>query len=857
MKKSITLALIAILSFLLMVPVAGAEQTKNNENSANTNSDYIIDKDTGIIAEIITETLSDDEFDFLRNYYNDQTLTNESLFDRLIDLKKSYINALESLYNTNYLSPADNSFETAVRIYFEGQETLFGQNSSVYLYNIAIYEGLEFNEITYLDIIVPVRKASSIITINIAIPRDMLGKQAIDKVGSILSGIRHYGLSPQHKAPGVLLDASVIESAKSGIYPAASQEQPNYVRYEDAFAGYSLSLPDSYAQFIQNNLGGEFTYASFKINPNQFFSISSEPVAKSGDSVSAAIERFKMTSLDSIEILDSGSVIFGENEYSHIHYSNYEDMILKYFYDYYIQLGDRLYKLQLQSNIAQADAIVTLQMEKILESFSTNETTHEIAAVDGSKIYDIDFSTTVYENREEGYIFEYPDTCRLEDISPDLNYDRLNLVIPGLSGALEIVFQESEIKNTTSCEDIIKNVEGNAISCWSDLTVGYYPPFCGKVSKLLFFDFIENESSSTIYRLGAFSDDNGRNRLCYSVDIIKGGKIYSMFITSGEYRTKSGYFEDEKTNQMINLVASSFRANETPESKERALSGEKRNRKLVFVEEYLRQQYSPSLELLSVEKTQPDGTTLVKVGNTVVSGYYTIRLDYAARQIEVLERWLDRDIILSEINRLRNEYKDNGMTIAGIRRNEADMTITLEFFDNTRPTRFIRNYQVSVDASDGEVKWKTTRIASQQDYINECRFFLGSFISPETGVYIFGKDVFKDIDLYSHKGLDYRLLAYYHTINRSGFFVLSMNPITGVFYPERSYIPLAHIVEKVKAQFDIKTPDYSSRSYSFDPDTFTLSLFTKDGAGKADTEQFQIYYNPELNEIQYRKINLP
>ena len=908
MKKFCAIVLILILSFTAALPVTGAEQAKNSENSTNINDEYIIDKDTGIVAEIVKETLTDKEFALLRNYYNDQTLTNESLFKRLIDLKKSYINALESLYNTNYLSTGDNSYETSVRIYFDGQQTLFGQDSSVYLYNIAVYERLKFSEITYLDIIVPVGEFNSIITINIAIPRDKLGEQAIGKVASILSDIRHDGLSPQLEAPGVLSDSSVIQSAKSGIYPAASQENPNYVSYEDAFAGYSLLLPDSYAQFIHNNLGGEFTYSSFKLNPNQFFSISSEPLTEANDSISAAIERFEKTSLESVEILHSASVILGENEYAHIRYSNDknescngEETFLKYFYDYYIQSGKRLYKLQLQSNIIQADSIITLQLEKILESFSTGDTIEgvaeeasdkaadeaddrdkatndaedkdksgdkdesgdkdkadkEILVRDTDKTLDIDFTTTLYENREEGYSFEYPDAWSLEDVSPDLNYDHLNLDIPGLSGALEITFQESEMKCATNCGDIIKSVEGNSISCWSDLTVGYHPPFCGKVSRLLFFDFIENESSSTIYRLGAFSDDNGRNRLCYSVDILRDTKIYSMFITAGEYRTKSGYFDDEKTNQMINHVASSFRIDETPESKARALLGETRNRKLVFAEEYLKQRYSPSLEVLDTEKTQPDGTTLVRAGNSSFSGYYNIRLDYAAREIEVIERLLDRDIMFNQISFLRDHYRDKGMTIAGIRRNEADMTIAIEAFDGERPTKFVRNYQISVDASDGEVKWKTTRTASQQDYINECRFFLGSFISPETGVYIFGKDVFKDIDTYSHKGLDYRLLAYYQTINRSGFFVLSMDPLTGLFHKERSYIPLTYIVGNVKSQFDIETTDFSSSSYSFDPETFTLSLYSKDGAGRADTEHFRIHYNPEINEIQYRRINLP
>ena len=180
-------------------------------------------------------------------------------------------------------------------------------------------------------------------------------------------------------------------------------------------------------------------------------------------------------------------------------------------------------------------------------------------------------ATVLYENREEGYSFQYPQSWTLQDISPGIDYDRLRLSVPGHSGTLEITFQESYSGNNTAFG-----------------SPEYIPPFIPKTSKLLFSDLMIDSDISTVYSLGVYVDDNGRNKLFSSVDILKGTKLYSLNITAGEYRTKSGYFDDENINKMIDMVISSFRAYDTPESKARSIAGETRNMKLVFLENTLK-----------------------------------------------------------------------------------------------------------------------------------------------------------------------------------------------------------------------------------------------------------------------------
>lgn len=872
MKKLLAFIFIAITFIFAYRPASSAEHMPSLVHSgvqytvsqaAASDSDYpyiveeedalnIFDEATGINAEIIRESLDEEAFDMLRDYYNSSALTNEELFARFTELKKSYVTAMEALYNPNYLNDDAESLETAMRIYYEGSDDLFGlDNCSVYLYNIVQYEGLNNNEQSHLDLIIPVQSTNTVIMIKFTIPLDKLCNTAEGSIAAILSDIRFDGLSPQLEIPSVLYDDSIVKTAQLGIYPAALQEQPDYTLFEDAAAGFSLSLPATYVPFIQNNLGGVFSYTSFKINPNQIFSVSSEPLQCL--STSDAIDRFKAASSSSINVMDSGTSQFGTNIYSYFVYSSSEDELTQYFYDYYIQDESRLYKLQLHCAIVEPGSIVMEQFKRILEGFSSTKNIMPTDATSRSLQSDI-AETTKYLNSEEGYSFVYPKSWLLEEISPDIAFDRLRLVIPGLSGALEISIQESELKQNAAFNDIIKSVNGKSIGSWPTLAVNYNPPFAERTSKLLHSDFSIDGAISTIYRLSVFMDDNGRNRLCYSVDILKGHKLYSMFITAGEYKTIEGRFNNAGINELINTVAASFHLENTPESEARKVSGETRNRKLVFVDNYLKHMIDSELVITSVEKTQPDKTLIVTVGNTAESGFYKIKLDYPGRQIEIVDRVIKRNILHKELDSLLEQY--GGKIIVDTTLNETDMTITIESLENQVSAPVERSYGVHVSLANSNVVWKTVRLASREDLMRECGLYVNSLFSPDTMVYLSGSYVFKDLEIYRRKSLNYRLMAYSHSDKASGFLMLSMDPRSSLLKADGSFISLEHVVDTITAsQYGIERISYYSVVYSFNPDTFILSLMITDNKGKSTAiEQFQIYYYAENCQLEYKKI---
>jgi len=807
MKKHISLALALMVIFLSITTAYASEPS-----------------DSGIIAETDIEMLDEQAFDFLRNYYNDPKLTDEQLFDRFVELKKSYITALGSLYNANMLTAGEKCSETVVRVFHEGIETLFGAESYVYLYNIAVYSELDHSEQTILDMIVPVRPNNSVVTVSIKIPRDLLGEQIAEEVASILSEISFEGLEHQQEAPEVLKDLSLIEKVKEGVYPALSRKSQNYIQVEDEQAGCNFPIPESYVPFIQNKLGGILTYSSYKIDPRRILSISSAPKNSMADE-DLSVEQLSAGIPSTAEVLDSGEVLYGSNRYIFIFYKNEENNMTRYYYDYYIQGISRFYRIQLKSCFWE-DTVVLAQMEKILADFQINESVSETPRLNDIQIIE-------YENREEGYSFKYPSVWTVEDASLNIDYDRLRLGVPGYSGTLDIILQESDI-----------NVSNTSIP--------------------LFSDCYEEGAATVVRRLCAFTDDNARNRLCFCVDIHKADKVYSLSVTSGEYMMKNGVFDDKKINKMINLIVSSFHIEETPEAEARALAGETRNRKLVFIENELRARYGQELTVYPADNLQPDGTIIISVENIRDSGYYKIKPDFVNKHVEVLERALKRDILNKELKRIMKHFE--GMTVTGVYRNEAKMTLFIECIeDGAFPEKVLHEYHVDVITKNGEITVKTSKITSPEDYISKCKAFVKSKFQNDVDVYIFGSNTFSDVDIYLQKGVDYRVLAYYQGSGRSGFFQLSMDPVTGVFSARKSFIPLAHIVENIKYEHGIKNSETYSL-FSFDPETFILTLFSPADTASANpactehagtVRQFEIFYHLEEDLIKSEKIDSP
>ncbi len=841
MKKSAAILLSIILMISAAVPSTAAADNSITEDGTR----YISDDLTGIRTEISSETLDTDAYSFLRGYFNDYALTEDQLFSRFFELKKSYIRALESLYNVNYLSNSKKKSETALRIYYEGSDSLFGmEGCGVYLYNISVFDGLKHSEESHLDLIIPVRATNTIEMIRFTIPRENLGTIASSYVAYALSEIRIAGATAQYKAPAILY-SSLTEDAEEGIYPAEAQEDPAFVSFENNAAGYGIHVPYSYIPFVHNSLGGDFSYDSFKINPNLIFSIASEPIRGSG--AEDAITRFRVSSLTSIHIQESGSSYYGNNSFNYIYYTHLENGIKKYYYDYYIQNGERLYKLQLTSSYAEPGKNVTKQLEKILAGFDYN------FPAAGSGIYSAeDTPMHKYLNSEEGYSFEYPENWSLEDISTNISYDRLRLIVPEMSGALDITFQESGIIDSASFTDITKSVEGNSVSSWPDITIGYNPPFAGKTSKLLFSDFSIDGSVSTIYRLSAFIDESGRNKLCYSVDILNGKKIYSMFVTCAEYRTESGYFSDAEMNSLLNTIASSFRLENTPEAQERMSSGETRNRKLIFAEKYLKGKIDYRLKIISTGKIQPDNTMFVTVGRTEDDGYYKIRLDYGNGSIELIDRILKKSILDSEADRLLQQY--TGKKIISVNKDESNMLITIKYEDKNFAVELSHVYLVRVSQDRGKLSWDTRRLANQEDYIRECGLYIKSMFNLDTSVYVYGDKAFNDLDIYRQKNLPYHIFTYEQNANGSGFLLMSMNPVTSIFKPEGNFIPMDWVIRKIGEKYGIEP--VNAGDYNFDTEKFILTLSVSGSPdGKAGNRQFRVYYDLDNGVVGYEPVD--
>ena len=138
----------------------------------------------------------------------------------------------------------------------------------------------------------------------------------------------------------------------------------------------------------------------------------------------------------------------------------------------------------------------------------------------------------------------------------------------------------------------------------------------------------------------------------------------------------------------------------------------------------------------------------------------------------------------------------------------------------------------------------------------ECSLYVQSLLTPDTGVYFADPSVFKNLETYRQKNLKYPLLTYVQSAGTAGFLTLSMDPATSLFSADSGIIPLQHVIDSVRVRYGIGKTNSPNGMYSFDPASFTLSLFTGGSIdNEAGTLKFKILYNVEKGRLDFEKIN--
>lgn len=804
---------------------------------------HLSDEAAGIDAAVRVDTLDEEAFQALRDYYNDKKSTKDQLFEKFVKLRRSYLPAAQDLFRACFLyGEEDNAAsESNFKLFYDGTETIYGLKSAVYLYNVFTSDRLEFNEETHLDLSIPSAENYSVISIGITVKSGSLNESTISKITELLCAIRPEGLSPQTGRLMIFDDKKVLDAVNEGIYPAPPAEGGQLLKLEDAKAGFGLSYPSSYVPYFQNSLGGRIQYWSFKIDPNNIFSISAASL-EPGDSPESAVK--SVVALEGMDFVsEEGKQEIKGRAFNYIKYQTVTTEGAIYVSDYFTSDNSKLYRLQLSSRFEKPSTRMLEDFGRILESLSTQKPLNSWPA-------DAVVSER-YINKEEGYGFSYPKDWQLTYVSDDIRYDRLKLIYPGLSGPLDITFSEGELFKETGPLDLPSVLTGKSRKSADVNVKSYNQPFNGRPVKLLSRSYRVEGSAIYSYRLLDYLDTNGRNRLAYCIDIIKGKKIYSMFITIGEYETVDGRIKDEGVNAIIDAIASSFRIEDTVEAQARGAAGETRNRNVVFIEEWLKKNTDPKSKITEVEKTAADGSIYVKVASGE-SGYYRVRPDFENGGLQILDRTLTLTILESELEKLKAAYKDRIVTRTEI--DEATMTIAIDSQADKSSPVMRRTYRVDAGYDGNRIKWETVRANHAEELRKECWKYLSFIFSADVNIQFEQADAFKDIESYMKSNMMYHTMVHLQFNNIDGFFVLEIDPSNDNIRPV-TFKPMDLLLKEIDESYGYGRSGFEITDSSFDGNSFILRLTMKskaDGALKA--EDVKILYNKGDMTVGYMKL---
>ena len=806
------------------------------------NTFTLSDESAGIKAVVGEETLDGNAFKALRNYYNDKNSTEDLLFDKYVKLRRSYIPAVQELYRTSFLygEQDDPASESGMKLFYEGACSIFGEDSAVYVYNLFSSDRLTFNEETHIDLSIPVDETYTLISIGITLTGRDLDESSISRITELLAEIRPDGLRPQTERLPVFSDKLVLEAVKGGVYPALSSGG-GFLFYEDKQAGFSFTYPSGFVPYMQNNLGGRLRYSSFKINPNLIFSVSSDPLRPGADPEAAAVGAVR-TAGGADCITEEGRREIDGRAFSYVKSETATTAGAIYCTDYFTSDNSMLYRLQLSSRFENPPASALEAFDGILESFKTQGP--ENAAPEAAP------QLKRCINKEEGYSFGYPADWQLKDVSENISHDSFRLVLPKLSGPLDVTIAEGELFRELDTNDDLSSIIKGQRGEDDGLFKSYKQPFDGNTVKLLDLSLRREDSAVYAYRLLDYLDSNGKNRLAYCIDIIRGNKIYSMFITIGEYETEDGRIKDKSVNSAINAVASSFRLEDTPEVTARTAAGETRNRKIVFIEDWLKTNIDPEIKVASAENTAADGSIYIKavLGS---GGYYRVKPDFEKGTLELLSSTLTSTIFKTELDKLKAAYEKR--IITGVKTDEAAMITSIDSSASKGSPAVTRTYRVNLDFSGDGVNWETVRADHAGELKQECRSFLSLLLSAQADVQFSGDNAFRDIDAYERNHVVFRTLVHVRQSSIDGFFVLEIDPsndnIQAIFFK-----PMEAVLKELDDRYGHSRKGYAITDLSFDDKSFVLRLSLEseeNGASKA--EDIKVLYNKEKMVIDYDK----
>ncbi|GAE88332.1 stalk domain-containing protein [Acetivibrio straminisolvens] len=688
--------------YLLKIPSHSSIDLSGPFDNFNDNSVVLIDKKGEFSYSINCDKLDSTSIAGMRLILNDYTSSDEQIFNAISNYTKSYFRAMQALYKNEFLFGKTDAAlsESNMKVFADYSENIYGQLSNVVLYNTIKSNKYSTSEETHIMITIPIYSNMSIYTININGKRGFLTQDNISKIHELLNALKIPNLPNSKSSLKVFNHIKTIKDVNLGIYPVLSDSNIEYTEYRNLQQNYKIQYPSTFMPYLQNSIVDSLGSISFKVDYNTHIAISTEAIQDPDTCIQERLNLIKSSPSVKTDTVEEGNSLLSDRNFHYIKYEMKEGPDLYYIQDYYTIYCSKLYRIELNSRLSKPSDAVVDEFIKIVKSIEFLEP--------AENLFSAEVSLKKYLNEYEGYSFSYPDTWELKNKSTDINFDRFSIVSPEYSGPLDICINESESLIDASTEELLRLFGGNDAELLTNYATNYYAPYGTKNTKILNTTSKVENGIIYIYKLINFLDEGQRHKLGYSVDIIRKGKIYSLFLSVSDYLCSNGSLIDKELGQAINAIVESFTLEETEESLKRESMGETRNRKVVFLENCFKLILGRSTILTHARTLDSNDDILVQISNCKEAGTYRLKFDYEGKNFEIISAVMQKDAVNSSELKLREMYGKK--LVHSIIPDYENMTITIRYSDGIDLPVSEKSYFIDVIPSEDALifAWQET-----------------------------------------------------------------------------------------------------------------------------------------------------
>ena len=834
-------------------------------NAGSTDYNYkgstlnIATKNNIYSATITSDRLDSISINVMRSYFNDYISSDEEIFYKIVGYKQSYFKAMQEYYNREYLysENIENMEVPLLKILADTNEDIYGKDSNIIVYNTIETVNNEKKELTYISIIIPSYENKTIYTIEFIVEKGKLNYDTINSINELIKSIVFKSLKVQKKNLEVLSDQKLISIVNRGIFPNLEIGNLTYTTLVNNRHGYSVTIPDYLLPYHMNSITNMYDYKSYRVNNNTILSISSEP---SNFKPMEKLDFIYNYYMDIIFIKElSNKNISGKDVYYMIYELSYPNKTT-YVYDYYIDNGYNLLNIKLKSWDSEPLPAVLREFDKIIsslklttaidtdaDSFAGNN--NNLANILNAHTNNLASASNIESSykstlNEAGFDFvvNYPSDWELVQLQNTANI-QYQIKNSDLTSSVNIIIAESEISSEPSLTNLINCLTGADPEMLPSYINNYSAPYIGSVLVPLNFSYYKKDGAVYVAKLIDYIDKTGRSNLCYSMDIIKDKKIYSLFISINEYVTKEGVIEINALRNAVNMISKSFSLKEI-NSDENDID---KNAAVKAIDSFMKNLYGNEASISDIVFSSSNEVFLT-LNNVDESGYYKLRIEKDTLNISITGKLLKSEVMRNAISKIIDRYKK--YNIISLKSNLTNMEIEIEVNINENVEK--RFYSILGDISGNLPDIQIIRKPVSGNLFEQCESYIENYTGSNVITYL--PDEVLPEGIYYNYIDNYSYIVMYADLGESsGYFIFDVNEAGNSILSSR-YVSSLSIYNIIKDLYHPYTGYTLLDCYVDNTDKFHINVYLlQESTSLFVTEKYTVRFNTSTAKLELVK----